>query len=99
MNLPSEQQELTPPSTMPWTGERMVPNHSDLATELFHWQRYLYFRPWYDDKKVVDAASGEGYGASYASVFAAEAKGIDISKEAVDHANKRYPHATFTPGD
>ncbi|MCO5297557.1 MAG: methyltransferase domain-containing protein [Fimbriimonadaceae bacterium] len=89
-----------PPSTnLPWTGERMVPNASDIATELFHWQRYLYFRPWYDGRHVVDAASGEGYGANYASAFASETVGLDLSGEAVAHASSRYPHVRFVEGD
>ena len=37
----------------------MIPHEADPATVLFHWQRYLYFRPWYVGKKVIDAASGE----------------------------------------
>ena len=87
------------PDRLPWTGERMVPNQSDIATELFHWQRYLFFRPWYEDRKVVDAASGEGYGAGYAAAFATAVTGVDVSPEAVKHAAKRYEHATFVEGD
>jgi hypothetical protein len=37
-------------SVLPWTGERMIPHEADPATELFHWQRYLFFRPWYIGK-------------------------------------------------
>lgn len=87
------------PSTLAWTGERMVPHASDTATELYHWQRYLFFRPWYEDAKVIDAASGEGYGTSYAATFAAQAQGLDVSTEAVDHANARYPRASFSVAD
>jgi GT2 family glycosyltransferase/SAM-dependent methyltransferase len=78
-----------------WTGERMIPNQADPATELFHWQRYLYFRPWYVDKNVVDAASGEGYGTAYAATFANQATGVDIGADAVAHARKKYSYATF----
>ncbi|MFN8219436.1 MAG: methyltransferase domain-containing protein [Fimbriimonadales bacterium] len=85
--------------TLAWTGERMVPHASDAATELYHWQRYLFFRPWYEDAKVIDAASGEGYGTNYAATFAASAKGIDLSPEAVEHAGTRYPAAQFSVGD
>jgi GT2 family glycosyltransferase len=91
--------ETTVVPVMPWTGERMVPHAADPATELFHWQRYLYFRPWYQGAKVIDAASGEGYGTNYASVFASQAEGLDLSTEAVEHAQKRYPHASFTAKD
>ena len=82
-----------------WTGERMVPHLSDAATELFHWQRYLYFRPWYAGARVIDAASGEGYGLNYAATFAAKATGFDISREAVDHANACYRTSKFAVSD
>ena len=82
-----------------WTGERMVPHASDVATELYHWQRYQYFRPWYDGVRVIDAASGEGYGTSYAALFAHSALGIDVGEDAVRHARNRYPIATFEVQD
>lgn len=81
--------------TLAWTGERMIPHLADAATELFHWQRYLYFRPWYEGKHVIDAASGEGYGTAYAGSFAATAKGIDIGADAVAHARRKYDEARF----
>lgn len=85
--------------TLAWTGERMVPNQADPATELFHWQRYLYFRPWYFEKRVIDAASGEGYGTAYAATFASEATGFDIGADAVAHARKKYDYAKFSLKD
>ncbi|HLO98213.1 MAG TPA: methyltransferase domain-containing protein [Fimbriimonas sp.] len=85
--------------TLAWTGERMIPFVSDYATQATHWQRYLYFRPWYEGAKVIDAAGGEGYGADLASIFAASAVGVDISEEAVAHAAAAYPHASFFASD
>jgi GT2 family glycosyltransferase/SAM-dependent methyltransferase len=87
------------PTVLPWTGERMIPNAADPATELFHWQRYLFFRPWYEDRRVIDAASGEGYGTGYAACFAAKAIGCDVAADAVAHASRRYPHAQFVRRD
>ncbi|HMS54993.1 MAG TPA: methyltransferase domain-containing protein [Fimbriimonadaceae bacterium] len=84
---------------LPWTGERMVPHASDLATELYHWQRYLFFRPWYEHAKVVDAASGEGYGSNYASVFAQSVVGVDLCAQSVAHGSERYPEVKFVRGD
>src|SRR5579859_2896391 len=84
---------------LPWTGERMVPTASDGATEMYHWQRYLFFRSWYSEANVVDAASGEGYGTGYVGTFARKATGLDVSHEAIDHASKRYPHAGFRLAD
>ena len=77
----------------------MVPGAADPATEVCHWQRYLFFRPWYEDAVIIDAASGEGYGANYASTFATKCTGVDISDEAVIHATRRYPHTRFKAGD
>lgn len=88
-----------PTSDLPWTGERMIPHLSDAATELFHWQRYLYFRPFYVGAKVIDAASGEGYGLNYAATFATSATGFDIATDAVEHANGRYTSARFSVSD
>lgn len=85
--------------TLAWTGERMIPFVSDYATQATHWQRYLYFRPWYEGAKVIDAAGGEGYGADFASIFAESATGVDISEEAVAHAQAAYPHASFFTSD
>lgn len=77
----------------------MVPFVSDYATQATHWQRYLYFRPWYEDAVVVDAACGEGYGTDFSSIFSKSSFGVDVSNEAVDHASKTYPRATFTVED
>lgn len=77
----------------------MIPGLADAATEMFHWQRYLYFRPWYEDKNVIDAASGEGYGGNYASVFAKSVNGFDIDPETVAYATQRYRHVKFNQAD
>jgi GT2 family glycosyltransferase len=85
--------------TLAWTGERMIPFVSDYATQATHWQRYLFFRPWYEEAKVIDAACGEGYGTDYASIFAKEAVGVDIAEEATTYANAVYTNANFITGD
>ena len=88
-----------PIAPLAWTGERMVPTACDLLTESFHWQRYAYFRPWYASARVVDAASGEGYGTAYAGLFAADALGLDLDPTATAHAGRRYPRARFETAD
>lgn len=85
--------------SLAWTGERMIPGLADAATEMFHWQRYLYFRPWYEGKKVIDAAGGEGYGAAYQAAFAQSVRAFDIDADAVAYANHFYPHATYQQAD
>lgn len=86
-------------TSLSFTGERMVPHASDVATELFHWQRYLYFRPWYEDARVVDAASGEGYGADYIAPLATSVIGLEIDEPSVRHARRKYPKPTFSVAD
>lgn len=88
-----------PTAPLAWTGERMVPTASDLLTEAFHWQRYAFFRPWYAGVRVVDAASGEGYGTGYAALFAQDALGLDVDRSATEHATRRYPRARFETVD
>src|SRR3990172_9196089 len=78
-----------------WTGERMVPGSSDILTEVQHWHRYLYFRPWFEGRRVSDAACGVGYGTAYASLFASSATGVDICARTVEAAQNRYSEATF----
>ncbi|MBS1701026.1 MAG: methyltransferase domain-containing protein [Armatimonadetes bacterium] len=77
----------------------MIPFVSDYATQATHWQRYLYFRPWYEDAVVVDAACGEGYGTDFSSIFSKESHGADVSSEAVQHATNAYPRASFRVED
>lgn len=77
----------------------MIPGQSDPATEMFHWQRYLFFRPWYEGRRLIDAASGEGYGAAYAAAFARNVRGFDVSEEAIAHASATYGHVEFVQAD
>src|SRR5512147_2341045 len=79
--------------------ERMIRYDTDFATEMTHWQRYLFFRPWFEGKKIVDAACGEGYGIDYASTFAEEAIGYDVSQDTISNANARYPATRFVCAD
>lgn len=68
---------------------------SDLHAEAAAWQRYLYFRDWFDGRSVTDLGCGEGFGAAYISTFAESLVGIDADSHAVAHACRRYPWATF----
>src|SRR5262249_19632258 len=43
-------------------------------------------------KEVLDAGSGEGYGAALLATTAASVVGIDARPEAVAHARRRYAH-------
>ena len=60
--------------------------HSDIPMN--HLQRYGWVQGYITDKIVVDMACGSGYGSSWMSERARQVIGIDISKEAIEHANK-----------
>ena len=66
-----------------WTGERCLPWGDDLAMVYEHYHRYLFAAALAPGKRVLDLASGEGYGAALLAsdkpalaetVFAAELK-------------------------
>ena len=75
--------------TLTFTGERFLP---ECAGEMIyeHWHRYLIVRNYVGGKRVLDVASGEGYGTHLLSTSAASVVGADISADAVAHANSRY---------
>ena len=60
--------------------------------------RYIFANHWTKNKKVIDAATGKGYGAGILlSLGAKSVTGIDIDEEGVKDANKIYqsPNCTF----
>ena len=75
--------------TLTFTGERFLP---ECAGEMIyeHWHRYLIVRNYVAGKRVLDVASGEGYGSHLLSKLAASVVGADISSDAVAHASKQY---------
>ncbi len=75
--------------TLPWTGERYVPSlHGDIEME--HLARYALSLEIAHGKRVLDIACGEGYGSYLLSEVSHTVIGVDISKEAVQHASNRY---------
>lgn len=74
-----------------YTGERMVPEKSDPRSFWAHVYRYRFARRFVENKRVLDIACGEGYGAhALASGGALSVIGIDISAQACDHARAKY---------
>jgi glycosyltransferase involved in cell wall biosynthesis/SAM-dependent methyltransferase len=84
MNLDSEHQ-----SQLPWTGERYVPEITG-EIQLEHLHRYLLAGEYAKDKEVLDIACGEGFGAAILAKTARSVVGVDIAREAVQHASIRY---------
>ena len=74
---------------MEFNGERFIPEvRGNIALEHLH--RYLMARELAKGKIVLDVASGEGYGTSMLAQVARRAIGVDISRETVEHARRKY---------
>lgn len=75
---------------MEFTGERFIPEQTDIELEIEHLNRYRFARQFVSGKAVLDAACGEGYGSSMLAQDASRVVGIDISEESISHAKMRY---------
>jgi SAM-dependent methyltransferase len=87
------------PSGLEWTGERYLPEIvGEMALEHLH--RYAMAKELACGKTVLDIASGEGYGSRLLSEVASHVYGVDLSAEAVEHANQKYgrPNLEFRVG-
>jgi SAM-dependent methyltransferase len=75
--------------SLTFTGERFLP---ECAGEMVyeHWHRYLIAREYVANKRVLDVASGEGYGSHVLAQSAASVTGVDLSADAVTHASAKY---------
>jgi len=74
---------------MEFTGERYVPS---LRGQIYyeHLHRYAIAARFCGGKRVLDIASGEGYGSALLARTAAEVVGVDIDRRSVDHARATY---------
>lgn len=88
-------------TALSFTGERF---HPDLAGEMWgeHWHRYHFVLPLIAGKKVLDVASGEGYGSALMASVAVDVNGVDASSDAIAHARAAYAtrqNLSFTQAD
>jgi SAM-dependent methyltransferase len=76
-------------AALPFTGERFTP---ECVREIWyeHWHRYVFARRLAANKRVLDAACGEGYGSALLADVAADVVGVDIDADSVAHARTRY---------
>jgi SAM-dependent methyltransferase len=86
---------------LPFTGERFTP---ECVREIWyeHWHRYAFARRLAANKRVLDAACGEGYGSALLADVAADVTGVDIDADSVAHARARYaakPHLRYECAD
>ncbi len=89
-------------SDLVFSGERYIPGIDDKELEMEHIQRYTCISKYMRGKTVLDAACGEGYGSAILAKEAAYVLGIDISKDAVEHAREKYstyPNLSYEVGD
>jgi SAM-dependent methyltransferase len=87
-------------STLPVTGERLVPGV--LADRLFreHEARYIFAGKFVVGKRTLDIACGSGMGTKYLSVAgAASSIGLDIDPTAVSFASSLYGDCEFAQCD
>lgn len=86
-------QRNQPPDVPPLqlTGERTLP---DIPEENYWFQRHLAVYQWaarqLAGKRVIDMASGEGYGAAVLAERARSVVGVEANPEAYEHARLRY---------
>lgn len=82
--------ESTSDRLIDWTGERCVPWADDVQVIYEHYHRYALAVPLVRGKRVLDLASGEGYGAAILAAEASEVVGVDLDASTVEHANRTY---------
>jgi len=84
-----DQPDGVPPLAL--TGERTLP---DVPAENYWFQRHLVVYEWIARRvaglRVIDMASGEGYGADLLATRAAAVVAVDANPEAHEHARLRY---------
>lgn len=82
--------ELTK-TDLTFTGERFIPGEGGARIAYEHFHRYYFAQRWTAAKVVLDLGCGEGYGAALLAQVAKRVTGLDLSPEAIAHAQTRYP--------
>jgi len=83
---------------MKFTGERFIPEEVDVNDEMYyeHLNRYVSLEDQVSGKIVLDAACGVGYGTHILANSATKVYGIDIDKESISYAQKKYVSDNIT---
>jgi ubiquinone/menaquinone biosynthesis C-methylase UbiE len=74
---------------MKYTGERLVSTIKEYWA-IEHVHRYALCFSYIKNKTVLDIACGDGYGSNLMASLAEKVFGVDISEEAVKHAQQKY---------
>jgi ubiquinone/menaquinone biosynthesis C-methylase UbiE len=70
--------------------ERVTLEATTKGTYSTHLKRYEFASKYCEEKDVLDAACGTGYGTFYLSDMARSVIGLDIDRQAIDYANEHY---------
>src|SRR5699024_8866218 len=83
-----------------WTGEYCVPWADDMQMIYEHYHRYALAATLTEGKRVLDLASGEGYGCALLAASAECVVGLEIDERIVRHARQNYrlDNLTFRAG-
>jgi O-antigen biosynthesis protein len=84
------------PRLIEWTGERCVPWAPDVQVVYEHFHRYLWAAGIVAGRRVLDVASGEGFGAGILSGTAESVVGIDIDELSIRHSKANYVRANLS---
>lgn len=91
---------IEPETQLALTGERTVPG---IAEENYWFRRHeIAYTSILDDcrdKTVLEAGSGEGYGAALLATVAESVTCVDYDTSAVEHARRRYPELIVHQGN
>lgn len=89
------------PRLIEWTGERCVPWAPDAQVVYEHLHRYLWSAPLVQGRRVLDLASGEGFGAAILARSATQVVGVDVDEPSVEHSRRNYelPNLSFEVAD
>jgi len=94
---------ITDIEDLPLTGERFAPTAALQNTQIYHehMHRYLFAAQCVRGLAVLDIACGEGYGSSILAASAVSVVGVDVSSDAVAHAERIYSfkNLRFQKGD
>lgn len=92
------QQEQTGVNLPENTGERLDPGAHPAEILQEHAARYVFAARYCVGKRVLDVASGVGYGTDYLRSRGANVIGLEIDEQSVRYAQNQYPSCTFVQG-
>ncbi|MBI1803918.1 MAG: methyltransferase domain-containing protein [Ignavibacteriae bacterium] len=87
--ITTDQHQIVAESTATFRSS-FVPQQAEPVRVLEHYHRYLYASRFTKGKRVIDIASGEGYGAAFLSLNAESVIGIDADTSAIQQAAQKY---------